>query len=843
MVGLSSLMNSKLKRTDALKVIDICRKDVVTCQQHEDVLSAIRLMADYNIGSVVICNGQQPLGILTRRDAMQLISEDSETSVRVEQVMSKPLISISLDAGIDELGIELMSSRIRHAVVVDEQGDLIGVVSESDIVNSHGLEHDLFMRSVYDVCNHNPMRFPESCSLRLVIERIRAAGHTAAMIDGLNGDIKIITETDIIRFIAADSNDLEKPLYEFSFKKLISVPGTVSLFNARRHFRKHGFRHLGVMDDNNQVVGLASYSDILRNVELDYIFRLRELLNDRSYHLNETRNHLRIIEKVIDSSMEGIVICNAEGNIQSVNPAFTQITGYQDWEVIGSNPSILSSGRHDKDFYSKMWEQLQRKGRWQGEIWNRNKEGRVYPEWLSITAIENERGEVMQYAAIFHDLTELKRSEARINKMSYFDEVTHLANRRLFIDRLHNALSYAGDHDNIVALINIDLDWFKSINDRFGQSEGDLVLREIARRIEESLGDADTAARPGGDEFSVIMSGLESADELPLFLDRLTKVISAPVLINETEIRLTASIGIAMYPSDASETEDLLRCADAAMHEAKNLGRNSYHFFSPALDQQSRSRFQLTTLLQGALEKDEFRLFYQPKVCLKTGKIAGVEALLRWFSPELGEVPPSDFIPLAEDMGLIDQIGDWVMLRAVKQAVAWQQQGLAINVGVNVSARQFQRGNVAGRVISLLNRYNLPAENFSIELTETSFMHAADKTSSAISELLKLGVGVAIDDFGTGYSSLNYVRTMALSQLKIDLSFIRNIENSDKDRRLVGAMIGMAHAMDFEVIAEGVETPEQLALLKQMGCDQAQGYLFCRPQPEETLTPWLKAKA
>ncbi len=834
-------MNSKLKRSHALKVMDICRQDVVTCQQREDVLSAIRLMAEYNIGSVVVCNGQTPVGILTRRDAMRLTPDNSEAGVTAEQVMSTPLITITADAGIDELGIELMSGHIRHAVVVDDQGELIGVVSESDIVNSHGLEHDLFMRSVYDVCNHNPMRFPDNCSLRLTVERIRSAGHTAALIDGLNGELKIITETDIIRLIAASSNELDKPLYEFTFKKLISVPGSVSLFNARRHFRKHGFRHLGVLNDQSEVIGLASYSDILRNVELDYIFRLRELLNDRSYRLNETRNHLRIIEKVIDSSMEGIVICNAEGNIQSVNPAFTQITGYQDWEVIGSNPSILSSGRHDKAFYSRMWDQLQRKGRWQGEIWNRNKDGRVYPEWLSITAIESEQGEVIQYAAIFHDLTEIKRSEARINKMSYFDEVTHLANRRLFIDRLHNALTYAGDHDNIVALVNMDLDWFKSINDRFGQSEGDLVLKEVARRIEDTLGDADTAARPGGDEFSIIMTGLDSPDELPLFLDRLTKVISAPVLINDTEIRLTASIGIAMYPGDAADTEDLLRCADAAMHEAKNLGRNSYHFFSPALDQQSRSRFQLTTMLQGALEKDEFRLFYQPKVCLKTGRVKGVEALLRWFSAELGEVSPSDFIPLAEDMGLIDQIGDWVMLMAVKQGAAWQQQGLAVNVGVNVSARQFQRGNVAGRVISLLNRYNLSPDHFSIELTETSFMHSADKTRSAISELLKLGVGVAIDDFGTGYSSLNYVRTMALSQLKIDLSFIQNIENSEKDRRLVEAMIAMAHAMDFEVIAEGVETREQLALLKRMGCDQAQGFFLSRPQPEESLTPWLKA--
>lgn len=833
-------MQNELKRLDARKVMDICRQDVITCQEHESVVEAIRLMSDYNIGSVIVCNDQKPLGILTRRDAMRIMTEAGEDLSSVSSVMSKPLITITADASVDELGIELMSCRIRHAVVVDAQGNLVGVVSESDIVNSHGLEHDLFMRSIYDVCNHNPLRFPENCTLRYAIDRIRTAGHTAAMIESDAGDIKIITETDIIHLLANAQDGIDKPLFDYSFKKIVSVPGSISLFNARRYFRKHGFRHLGVLNDSKKVIGLASYSDILRNVELDYIFRLRELLNDRSYHLNETRNHLRIIEKVIDSSMEGIVICNSQGNIQSVNPAFTQITGYQDWEVIGSNPNVLSSGRHDTAFYERMWEQLRHKGRWQGEIWNRHKNGRVYPEWLSITAIENEQGEVIQYAAIFHDLTEIKRSEARINKMSYFDDVTHLANRRLFIDRLHNALKYASDQKSLVALINLDLDWFKTINDRFGQSEGDLVLKEIARRIEDSLDDESSAARPGGDEFSIIMTGLDSPNAVPLYLDRLTKIISSPVLIQDTEIRLTASIGIAFYPRDAKEPEDLLRCADAAMLEAKNLGRNSYSFFSSELDQQSRSRFQMTALMQNALSKKEFRLFYQPKVCLKTGHIMGVEALIRWFSPELGQVSPADFIPLAEDMGLIDQIGDWVIEDAIKQAVEWQRLKMPINVTVNVSARQFQRGNVAGRVISLLHRYDLSPRLFGIELTETSFMHSAEKTRSAISELLRLGVSVAIDDFGTGYSSLNYVRTLSLSQLKIDLSFIRNIETSDKDRRLVEAMIAMAHALDYKVIAEGVETSEQLKLLRRMGCDQGQGFLFSRPQPVEKITGWLK---
>ncbi|WP_151703468.1 EAL domain-containing protein [Nitrincola alkalilacustris] len=833
-------MNTEVRNSNRLQVIDICRKNIVSCSPQDSVDTAIELMSRCRIGSILVCHELRPVGILTRRDAMRLGQVDSDRPLKLSDVMSKPVLTVGPETTIDELGLEFMGRSIRHAAVVSTAGELLGVVSESDIVNSQGLEHDLFLRSLSEVCNRDPMRLPSACTLRLAINRMRTADLTAALVETEQGGFQIITETDVISFLATYSKDLDRPLSAFGLNKLVAVPGELSLYNARRHFRKHGFRHLGVLSASGEVIGLASYSDILRNVEIDYVFRLRELLHDRSHSLQQTEHSLRLIEKVIDASMEGILITDRQGRIVSVNPAFTQITGYEEWEVLGCNPNILSSGRHDGAFYQRMWHTLQEHGRWQGEIWNKSKQGRVYPEWLSITAIEDERGEIHQYAAIFHDLTEVKRSEARMKKIAYFDEITQLANRRLLHDRLDLAITYAREQGTRIALLALDLDLFKRVNDRFGQVTGDKVLREIASRIESTVNEEETAARPGGDEFNLILTCWKSVDELTLGMEHLCKIISAPILVDNAELRISTSIGVAIYPDDGDTIELLLRSADTALAEAKQVGRNSFRFYSPELHQRAQSRYQMTSHLQKALDNRELVLFYQPKLCLKSDRIVGVEALIRWFSPELGSVSPGEFIPLAEDSGLIDEIGTWVLRESAYQSAKWRDQGFDLQVAANVSARQFQRHDVARQVFDLLEEFSLEPEKLCVELTETSFLHSAEQTSEALNRLREAGVGVSIDDFGTGYSSLNYIRIMSLNQLKIDLSFINNIEHSETDRKLVSAMIAMSHAMSLEVVAEGVENTEQLKLLREMGCDQAQGYLISRPLAEKELTQWMR---
>ncbi len=830
-------MSQEVAFSQGVQVEKICQTDIVCCAPEARLDEALQLMAARAIGSVLVCEGQVPVGILSRAEAMSscLSSAYPHASPCLREVMSPRLLLVSASTSIDEVGVEMLRQRQRHAVVVDAEGRLVGIVSERDIVNHQGLEHDLFLRSVADIAPKISLRIDAGVSMRDIIDRLRSTGNSAALVlhDGRHA---ILTETDVIRFLAGGA-DIDRPAAQFVLSELMAVDGGMSLFTARKIFRRHGFRHLGVRDADGQVTRLLSYSDILHSVERDYVTRLKEMLDHRSEALQRSMHNLHLIEKVINASMEGVIITDTDGLIQSVNPAFTAITGYPAQEVIGRNPSLLSSGRHDRQFYVQMWARLKRDGQWQGEIWNRTKAGTVYPEWLSITAINDDDGEVARYAAIFHDLTEVKRSEARIRQMAHFDDVTCLANRKLFNDRLALAIHYAREQRSRCAVLALDLDMFKRINDRFGHACGDEVLRTLAQRIEESLGSTDTAARPGGDEFLVILNDID-AEQLNRRLEHLARVISTPVLIDATEMRITASVGVAIYPDDVGDGEGLVQAAETALHQAKEEGRNAFSFFSPELHQQRQSRYLMTAHLHHALGNGEFQLYYQPKIALENGQVVGVEALLRWFSAELGSVSPERFIPVAEDTGMIDEIGAWVMQEAARQARRWLDQGLVLPIAVNLSARQFQHIDVARFVSTALERYRLPASALNIELTETSFLHSAEKTAEALMQLHSLGVDVAIDDFGTGYSSLSYIRTMSLDQLKIDRSFVNNITDSDRDRQLVSAIIAMSQALGLSVVAEGVETEAQLQVLRELGCDQAQGYLFCRPLPTDELVLW-----
>lgn len=834
-------MNTEVKFSHERAVSRICQTDVVCCSPEESLDSALKSMSHRRIGSVLVCNGNKPVGILTRRQAMSCCVRGTDpANVSLDEVMSGQLLLVKADDSIDEVGVEMMTRRLQHAVVTDDNGGLLGIVSESDIVNSQGIEHDLFLRSVVDIAPVRSLFLDDKLYMRDAIQRIRAEEKSAAVVRS-GGRQYIITETDIISLLASGAA-LDRPLCEFALSELVTIDESISLFIARKIFRRHGFRHLGLTDTQGRVTRVLSYSDILRSVERDYVARLRELLANRNHALQQSQHNLRLIERVINASMEGVVVTDSNGAIQSVNPAFSAITGYEAHEVIGRNPNILSSGRHDRQFYQDMWAKLKRDGEWQGEIWNRTRSGTVFPEWLSITAISDDKGQVTQYAAIFHDLTETKRSEDKIRRMAQFDDLTRLANRKLFSDRLGMALHYAQENTKRIAVLAVDLDMFKRVNDRFGHDAGDDVIRTLAKRIEGTLGSGDTAARPAGDEFSLILSDV-SEESLTCRVEHLARVISTPVLVGSSELRITASIGVAIYPTDGESVEELLRAADAAMHNSKDLGRNSWSYFSSEMHQRRQSRYLIGAHLQQALPNKEMHLAYQPKLSLKTGEVVGVEALLRWQNAELGTVPPDQFVPLAEDSGLIHEIGDWVLETAIGQARRWQLAGRRLPVAVNLSARQFQREGLVGRVKQLLEKYTLDAALLCVELTETCFLHSAEETAQALHELRECGVKVSIDDFGTGYSSLSYIRTMSLDQLKIDRSFVNNINEAERDRQLVSAMIAMSQALGLNVVAEGVETREQLDMLRQLGCDEVQGYLICRPKPAEELDKVLSELA
>ena len=832
-------MNTHLRHLPAIKVAAISQAEIISIELGAPLSQAVTLMAQHHIGSVLVEDGARPVGLLTRSRAMQLVLQQGSSNTLIEASMLAPVLQVDANLSVDELGLEFISQSAAHAVVVGMAGQWVGIVSQSDVVNSQGLEHDLFLKSLEEITNFNVLRLSPDCSLRRAIERLRSVNYTAMLVGDDAQGWQIMTETDVIRLLA-EAVDLDQPLAGLALPSLISVDSRLSLYNVRRYFREHNCRHIGVKDHNETVIGLASYGDILRSVELDYIYRLRELLHDKSRALQQSQHNLRLIERVIDASREGIVITDGTGHIQSVNPAFTAITGYEAWEALGRNPSMLSSGRHDRQFYRQLWQTLEQEGRWQGEIWNRRKDGSIYPEWLSITAIENDDGQITQYAAIFHDLTEAKRSEARMQQLSWFDSVTGLANRRLFHDRLQMALGFAREQQRSLALLALDLDMFKQINDRFGHSGGDQVLKQIAERIESALQECGTAARPSGDEFYIMLTEIRDETCITACLDRISRALSLPILIDDREVRVRGSMGVAVFPTDADEPGELVRAAEVALEHSKERGRNNICFFSPVLHEQTLSRYRINSFLHQALEREEFTLVYQPQVCLRSGTLLGVEALIRWDSPELGRVAPDDFIPVAEDTGLIESIGAWVLDQSVRDAADWLAQGLVLKMSVNFSARQFQRTEVADQVLRALQTYRLPADQFVVELTETSFLHSAERTEHEICRLRNQGVRIAIDDFGTGYSSLSYIRQMSLDMLKIDRSFVSGVQAGSTDARLVQAMIDMSHAMELIVVAEGIENEQDLRVLHELGCDQAQGYHIALPMRTEELVKWAE---
>ncbi|HET7776486.1 MAG TPA: EAL domain-containing protein, partial [Azospira sp.] len=541
---------------------------------------------------------------------------------------------------------------------------------------------------------------------------------------------------------------------------------------------------------------------------------------------------LKLSAKVFEGASEGILICDRDNRIMSVNRAFTEITGYSEAEVRGRDPRVLNSGRHDTAFFATLWHHLKTAGTWQGEVWNRRKDGEIYPEWLSITTVWDEAGAVSNYVAVFADISERKRHEERIRFLAEHDFLTGLPNRSLLHDRLEQAVVHGQRSGESLALLFLDLDRFKNINDSLGHHTGDALLQEVGRRIQTCVRGADTVSRPGGDEFVILLSSITSPQDAARVAEKLLSTLTRPYQLAGHELVITASIGIAVYPEDGEDFQTLLKNADAAMYYSKEAGRNSFHFFTQDMNARVFERLSLENSLRRALERQEFLLHYQPQVDLASGRVIGFEALIRWQHPELGLVPPLRFIPIAEDSGLIVPIGEWVLQEACRQNRAWQEQGMpAVPVAVNISVLQFRQPQFETTVAEALESSGLPPAFLELELTESMMLHQGEAAVGLLDRLKARGVQLSIDDFGTGYSSLAYLKRLPLDKLKIDQAFVRDIATDPDDAAITATIIQMAHNLGLAVIAEGVETEAELAFLQRHACGAGQGYHFARPMP------------
>jgi len=562
--------------------------------------------------------------------------------------------------------------------------------------------------------------------------------------------------------------------------------------------------------------------------------------NSMVAEIDESQHDLRQAAVVFSSSLDGIVITDTTRNIVAVNKALTNITGYSEHEVLGKNPSIFKSNRHDKAFYRAMWKTVGETGQWRGEIWNRRKNGEDFPTLLTIKAVKDHNNCISHHVGIITDISTIKETEYKLSHLAHHDPLTELPNRLLLNSRLERALQHAKREESQVGILFLDLDRFKNINDSMGHTQGDQLLKLVASRLAEGMRAEDTIARLGGDEFVILAEELGDTQGIIKVAKNILNLFKQPFYIHEQEIFIEASIGISIYPKDGKNTDTLLRNADAAMYRAKERGRNNYQFYTKELTAKAYERLTLETDLRRALERDEFELHYQPQFELKGNTLIGAEALIRWNHPEHGLVSPVSFIPVAEETGLIVPIGEWVLHSACMQHQAWLKAGYSpVKIAVNLSARQFNKPGLVETISNILEEAAMDSIYLELELTESIIMNDVESTIKILNELHWMGLEISIDDFGTGYSSLSYLKRFPIDRLKIDQSFVYDITTNPSDAELVTAIITLARSMKLRVLAEGVETEAQAHYLKEQGCDEVQGYYYSRPIPAKELTRFL----
>ncbi|MFY8328739.1 EAL domain-containing protein [Pseudoalteromonas sp. ZZD1] len=818
------------------KVCDVFTNKVIACHKDTYLSDAVKLMRAHNVSAIFIKEQQDVIGVWTESDCMKLdFTNHTINGLTLESVMTCPVLTISSQRLLSDAALIFHQNGVRHLLVTNKSGFACGVISVSDIVRNQGLDHYLQFRAINEQYNKDVLIVSSEMVVTDAIKLMRERNDKAILV--FNEQLKehgIITQRDLLSLILEHQGD--GICWDFACRAIYQISSTGSLFDAYRLMSNNNVRHLVVID-NKQIMGVLSLDHLVNEIESAYCCELEKVLEQRDVALQHSQRNLYLANKIIDSSLDGIMITSQEGVIVQVNPAFTQLTGYKEFEVIGKGPNILSSGRHDKQFYIDMWHEITTKGVWQGEICNCKKNGDLYVEWLTIIEIKEPHNEELLYAAIFSDITERKNAEEKIVQLAYFDELTGLPNRRLFNDRLQMALATAHRDSTMLAVMFIDLDRFKEINDTLGHSAGDCLLQLVAKRIQCILNEGDTLARLGGDEF-VVLFDVDSFEYVSEVAETILNKLNAPFLLDSAQVGVTASIGAAIYPEDGQDSETLLKHADIAMYRSKEQGRNSFQLFKSSMNARSLERLAMMSRFQYALENDEFELYFQPKLNLKTKRIQGVEALLRWQDPTLGMISPAHFIPLAEELGLIVRLDLWVIEQAGKELAKWQTLGIdAGRLAINISACHLSQGKLVSNIEQMLNRYQLPGKLLEIELTESSFISSFSQAKKQLQQIKSLGVNVALDDFGTGYSALSYLTKLPFDTLKIDASFIAKVPDEYGNSEIVAAIIALANNLNLLVVAEGVEKASQQAYLQSLSCDVIQGYYYCRPL---TQRQWIK---
>ncbi len=555
----------------------------------------------------------------------------------------------------------------------------------------------------------------------------------------------------------------------------------------------------------------------------------------------EAEERLRLSAKFFEETTEALVVTDLDANILDVNAAFEEMSGYRKEEVLGKNPRVLKSGRHGPEFYEQMWRDIVENGSWQGEIWDRRKNGELYPKWMSISTVRDDNGNPTHYVGISADISRLKKTEEQLEFLAHYDQLTGLPNRLLAHERLDQAIALAHRHGHMLAVLLLDLDDFKRINDSLGHLIGDQLLNEVGRRLQENVRESDNVARLGGDEFTVLLRNIKDPENAAHIARNIIDSLSEPFELEGHTVYISTSVGITIFPDDGEDMLTLMKNADTAMYHAKRTGKNTYQFFIEELNARIMERLMLETRLRRAVDNRDLQVFYQPRLSFLSGKVVGMEALVRWIHPVHGSIPPGTFIPIAEDMGLIIPLGEWVLREACGKTASWESLTDGdLRLSVNLSARQFTKKGLDEDIGRILEETGLDPARLELEITETVVMDDVESSINIMKRLRDMGVSLAVDDFGTGYSSLSYLKRFPINALKIDRSFVFDITTDPDDRAVVKAIIVLARSLGIKVVAEGVETREQYEYLRRKECDELQGYYFSKPVPSDAFEQILR---
>lgn len=816
-----------------------------TLSPEDSILKALEIMSDQSISSVIVCDEKNhPIGIFTEHDALKVVAEEIETSHTLRGVMTLNPFCVVQTMQMHDAYALMEEKHFRHLIVIDDEGGFVGVVTEGDFLRHIGLEHLKQFKTVGEAMSQSPLILELTTTLVEAATLMSERKCDYAIVLNGKSPIGVITERDIAQRCSRDTHIGDESVEDLLHSNIVLINKDISLQQAASMMEERGIHQLVVVDTQGCLAGILTRHDVLHAIHGAYFEYLIRVIDDKSatiIRMNERKRLLRTEKEMIENNaiklrklfeaLPDSVLLIDTTTLQAVefNQAAYEHLGYSSEEF-----AKLSIRDYDMveshEETSRRISTIMSQGRDSFETIHRRKDGVLLNVWVNVVAVE--LGDDSYMIAIYHDITERKEYEKRLEMLANYDPLTGLANRAFLLSHLQNSIFQAKRYKTTIALLMFDLDRFKDINDSYGHSAGDELLQLVSQRFTARLREGDLISRLGGDEFAVVVENLEHPEDAGRLADEMIQELSAEYqLASGSTIHIGASVGIVLFPEHGDESSVLLQHADAALYKAKDEGRGIYRYYTDELTESARRRIECEMRLRRAVANQEFEVYYQPQVHIATGHIVGAEALARWNCPLRGLVSPSEFIPIAEETGLIGEIGEWILNESCRQGKIWLDQGHRLTIAVNLSAHQVRHQNIPEMVDNALKVHHYPADKLELELTESALMQREEEAVLMLHGLRARGIRLAIDDFGTGYSSLSYLKRFPIDVLKIDKSFVDDIPIDPEDMAIVTAIIAMGKALGFQILAEGTENAEQIEFLKEQGCNLYQGYFKSPPLP------------